>query len=172
MRTAQQDEYQEFVAARGPALRQAAYLLCGNWHEAEDLTQTALTKLYLAWRGVRMETAEAYARTVLFRVFLDTRRTARFRKEHLTAAPPERPTAGAEPEERLVMWEALGEVPPRQRAVLVLRFWHDLSVEETASMLQCSPGTVKSQSSRGLDSLRAVLADRYPAVSLPERIGI
>lgn len=172
MRSDQQGEYQQFVAARGPALRQAAYLLCGNWHEAEDLTQTALTKLYLAWRKVRMETAEAYARTVLFRVFLDTRRSVRFRKEQLTAVPPERPTTGAEPEERIVMWEALGEIPPRQRAVLVLRFWHDLSVDETASMMRCAPGTVKSQSSRGLDSLRAVLAARYPAISLPERIGI
>lgn len=138
---------------------------CVDWHEAEDLTQTALTKLYLARRSVRMETAEAYARTVLFRVFLDTRRTARFRKEHLTAVPPERPPAGVEPEEGIVMCEALGEIAPRQRAVLVLRFWHDLSVDETTGILQCSPGTVKSQSSRGLESLRAVLGDRHPAIS-------
>ncbi len=171
MREDRKREYQDFVVARGPALRQAAYLLCGNWHEAEDLTQTALTKLYLAWRGVRIESAEPYARTVLFRVFLDSRRSVRYRREHLTAVPPERPTPGVEPEARIVMWEALAEVPPRQRAVLVLRYWHDLSVEETATILQCSAGTVKSQSHRGLEALRGVLAVRYPSVSLPERIG-
>lgn len=160
MRGEQQRQYQAFVVARGPALRQAAYLLCGDWHEAEDLTQTALTKVYLAWRRVRVETAEAYARAVLFRVFLDGRRLVRHQREHLTAEPPERPAGEAGSEDRIVLQEALAQIPPRQRAVLVLRFWHDLSLEETATLLACSVGTVKSQSSRGLDALRVALQMR------------
>jgi len=154
--------FAEYFAARSEAMRGTAYLLCGDWHRAEDLVQTAFTKLYLAWDRVsRHEVLDGYARRTLVRTFLDERRRGWFRRERVAAAPPEngwQPTDGAE--DRLVLLDALSAVPPRQRAVLVLRYWEDLSVEETAGLLRCSTGTVKSQAARGLQALRLALAAR------------
>ena len=149
--------FAEYFAARSDAMRGTAYLLCGDWHRAEDLTQTALTKLYLAWhRGNRHEVLDAYVRQMLVRTFLDERRLSWWRRVRVT----DRPLDGApgtwdtEPEERITLFAALAKVPARQRAVLILRYWEDLSVEETANLLGCSAGTVKSQSARGLQTLR------------------
>jgi RNA polymerase sigma-70 factor (sigma-E family) len=159
-RPGRDEEFAAYYAARGAAMRGTAYLLCGDWHLAEDLTQTAFAKLYLAWSRIsRREAIDAYVRRVIVRAFLDERRRP-WRRERVTA-----PDGGAfeqsrnDPEvvERLAIQAALAAVPPRQRATLVLRYWADLSVEETAQVLGCSAGTVKSQTARGLATLRGVL---------------
>jgi RNA polymerase sigma-70 factor (sigma-E family) len=153
-------EFTAYVAARAPALRRVAYLLCGDWHRAEDLTQSALARLYLAWsRARRTGAIDRYARRIVVRVFLDERRRL-WRREVPTAVLPEPPVAAHTSEDRLVVLEALDLVPPRQRAALVLRFWEDLSVAETAEALGCSEGTVKSQTARGLAALRQHLERR------------
>lgn len=155
-------EFDEFARSRQAQLRRAAYLLCGDWHLAEDLTQTALAKLYAVWRKVRMDSPDSYARKVLFRTFVDETRRRRWwerpgSRQYDVAAPAD------DPDLRLVLLAALRQVPARSRAVLVLRFWEDQSVEETAAALGCSTGTVKSQTSRGLATLRRILGDRAPA---------
>ena len=145
---------------RAAALRRTAYLLCGDWHRAEDLTQTSFAKLYAAWPRLRDQgAAEAYLRRTLLRTFLDDNRRG-WRREHPTEVLPELPTAPAMTEERIVLLAALAQVPPRQRACLVLRYYDDLSLEATAEVLGCSVGTVKSNTSRGLDSLRRLLGDQ------------
>jgi RNA polymerase sigma-70 factor (sigma-E family) len=149
------EEFSEFFTNRFDVVRRAAYALCGNWGEAEELAQNAFVKVYARWRSVRRESADAYVRTVVTRLFLDTRRRGKLK--HLSVAdPPERPVLvdHSSAEERAPLLQALQQVPPRQRAVLVLRFVHDLSVEQTAETLGCSIGTVKSQTARGLQTLR------------------
>jgi RNA polymerase sigma-70 factor (sigma-E family) len=160
-------EFTSYFAARSDAMRATAYLLCGDWHRAEDLVQTAFTKLYLAWNRVsRHDVLDGYVRQTLIRVYLDEHRRVRWRRERITEfperaraaiTPVERAPAAEAPEDRLVLLRALAELPPRQRAVLVLRYWEDLSVEETASLLECSTGTVKSQAARGLQLLRDLM---------------
>jgi RNA polymerase sigma-70 factor (sigma-E family) len=148
-----------YFASRSGALRGTAYLLCGDWHRAEDLVQNTFVKLYRSWHRIAAhEAMDAYARQVLVRTYLDENRRGFFFRErvvaeHLESAVP----SGAGPEDRLVLLNALASVPPRQRAVLVLRFWEDMSVEETARALGCTAGTVKSQTSRGLDTLRGLV---------------
>jgi RNA polymerase sigma-70 factor (sigma-E family) len=152
-------EFSDYVASRADRVRFTAYLLCGDWHEAEDLAQTAFVKLYLAWNRIdRAESIDAYMRTIVTRSYLNERRRLWRKLERLTSAPPEplsEPPAG--PEQRMVVWSALSKVPRRQRAALVLRYWEDLSVAETAEVLGCSVGNVKSQCSRGLQTLRQLL---------------
>ncbi|WP_230424810.1 SigE family RNA polymerase sigma factor [Prauserella cavernicola] len=156
------DEFSQYFAARARLLRATAYLLCGDWHRAEDITQVALTKLYVAWpRLHRRDELDGYARTVVVRTFLAENRRLWRRREQLTHEPPERPAADPEPEHRVLVRSALGSVPPKQRAVLVLRYWNDLSVEQTAAALGCSTGTVKSQAARGLAALRTRLGPHF-----------
>jgi len=148
------EDFSAYFAARAHALRATAYLLCGDWHRAEDITQTAMTKLYLAWPRLREHGMDAYARKIVVRTFLAENRRLWRRREHLTHEPPEPVVGDRDVGQRLLVEAALASVPPRQRAVLVLRYWNDLSVEETAEMLDCSPGTVKSQAARGVAALR------------------
>jgi RNA polymerase sigma-70 factor (sigma-E family) len=152
-------DFGEYVAAHADQVRFSAYLLCGDWHEAEDLAQTAFVRLYLAWGRIdRSEPITAYVRTILTRAYLNERRRLWRRRERLTSAPPEPPAVPASaPEQRMVVMWALAQVPPRQRAALVLRYWEDLSLVETADVLGCSVGTVKSQCARGLQRLRELL---------------
>lgn len=153
-------EFREFTEARQAQLRRSAYLLCGDWHQAQDLTQTALMKLYAAWGRVRRDgNVEAYARTILTRAFIDQYRKGRWREEPVEDVPEPPSAEPATPELRLLMQSALMELPPRYRAVLVLRFWEDWSVEQTAAALRVTPGTVKSQSARGLARLRRRMED-------------
>ena len=154
----------EYFTARSEAMRGTAYLLCGDWHRAEDLVQNAFTKLYLVWGRVsRHEVLDAYVRQVLVRLYLDERRRGWWRRERVTSRPPvDRSTPPDAPANRLMVLQALAAVPPRQRAVLVLRYWEDLSIEETAALLHCSAGTVKSQAARGLDSMRTLLMASAP----------
>ncbi|MCF3129549.1 MULTISPECIES: SigE family RNA polymerase sigma factor [Streptomyces] len=157
MQAEHEAQFQEFVRARWSHLVRTAYLLTGDRHHAEDLTQTALAKAYRSWRRVaRSDHPEAYVRRILVSCNSD-----RFRKrrvtEALTAAPPERAgheDAVARADERSTLMTALAGLPPKQRAVVVLRYWEDLSEGEVAEALGCSTGTVKSQASKGLAKLR------------------
>lgn len=148
-----------FVNARRTALRRAAYLMCGDWHTADDLVQTALVKLYVAWPRIHEQGAEdAYARRIIARAHVDERRRP-WRRERagldgLDRAQPE----PAPIEDRDELLTALRQLPSRQRATVVLRYWFGLSVEETAADLGCSIGTVKSQTARAITTLRAVLS--------------
>ncbi|MDG6108340.1 SigE family RNA polymerase sigma factor [Dactylosporangium aurantiacum] len=157
MRAEAQREYVEYVTGAMPSLRRLAYILCGDEHRADDLVQQAITKLYVSWPRIRdVEHLDQYVRTMVVRGFIDERRRFWFRVG-LTAAPPdvvraEEPAGGVE--EAIVVRAALAKVPRRQQAVLVLRFLCDLPVDEVATMLDCSPGTVKSQTARGLATLR------------------
>lgn len=148
-------EFSDQFARSARSMRFTAYLLCGNWPEAEDVVQAAFLKLYLAGpKLAHREGMDAYLRQIVVRTFIAERRRVRWRRERLTGELPELPEDVRLSETRLVLWQALGAVPARQRAVLVLRYWHDLSVEETAAALGCSTGTVKSQATRGLAALR------------------
>ena len=158
------DEFARYVGARARSLRATAYSMCGDWHHAEDITQVALLTLYRVWPRINDETRDAYARKVLLRVYLDDRRRPWRSREHLTDVIPEN---GAEPEgfeDRTLVLGALSGMAPKQQEVLVLRYLHDLSVEETAEELGVSTGTVKSQSARGLATLRKRLGPHFPVL--------
>ncbi|MFC0004756.1 SigE family RNA polymerase sigma factor [Micromonospora siamensis] len=165
-----EEEFREFVAARSAALLRTAYLLAGDWATAEDLLQTALTKTYLAWKRLGgIEAIEPYARRVLVNTSTSWWRR-RWHGERPTEVLPER--AGTDEIEqqldRDVLWRHLSALPARQRAVLVLRFYEDLSEAQTAALLEISPGTVKSQTSRALGTLRRRLGEAA-AAELTER---
>jgi RNA polymerase sigma-70 factor (sigma-E family) len=163
-------EFTEFAVASAPRLRRAAFLLCGDWHTAEDLAQTALAKVFVSWRKVRrQDTAHAYATRVLTNSYLANKRLRRG-TEILTDQLPEHPVTGPAPEARILVLDALALLPPRSRAVVVLRYWADLTVDQTANVLGCSPGTVKTLSSRALDKLRAALGDAGTEPGPPGRL--
>ncbi|MFC7549748.1 SigE family RNA polymerase sigma factor [Plantactinospora sp. GCM10030261] len=158
MDRAHEEEYVEFVSARMASLRQAAYLLCGDPQRADDLSQNTLTKLYLKWNRARVAVnRDGYLHRMLVRTFIDERRLA-WSRVRLTPRPPER---AAKPEvdieTRDVVLRALEQVPKGQRAMLVMRFLCDLPVEDVAKAMRCSPSNVKSQTARGLATLRQVL---------------
>jgi RNA polymerase sigma-70 factor (sigma-E family) len=151
--------FAEYFAARSGAMRGTAFLLCGDWHRAEDLVQTAFTKLYTHWHRVaRHEALDPYVRQVLIRTFIDDGRRGWWRRERPRETPIEQAAAPGSADDRLMLLQALAGVPPRQRAVLVLRYWEDMSVDETAAVLGCTAGTVKSQAARGLDALRTLVS--------------
>lgn len=160
-------EFSEYFAARVHALRNTAHLLCGDWHRAEDITQLAMLRLYVAWpRLSRRDALDAYARRVVVRTFLAENRRGRWRREQLTDTPPDTAAvATGDSAERLLLVHALAAVPPKQRAVLVLRYWNDMSVDEVAAALRCSAGTVKSQAARGLATLRKRLGPHFAELS-------
>lgn len=147
--------YREFVAGGLDRWRRTAYLLCGDWHLADDLVSTALVKLLRHWRRVSaMDNIEAYVRTVLLRAWLDERRRP-WRRERVQEVLPEPPgVSDTVTEDRVTILRHLAALPARRRAVIVLRYYCDLSVEDTAAALGCSTGTVKSQTARALDTLR------------------
>jgi len=153
-------DFEAFVASRSAALRRTAYLICGDWHGAQDIVQNALTKLYLVWRRVeKRDSIDAYARQIVVRCALDEKRRG-WRRERPVATLPERVdqgSSGSDDRDRLLA--ALAVVPQQQRAALVLRFWEDLSIAETARILGISEGSVKSATSRGMDNLRRSLPD-------------
>ena len=144
---------------RSDLVRTAALLCAGDEAFAEDVVQATLTRLYLSWSRVRRAASQlAYARTTLTHVFFDEMRRAHRRRE--TVVVDHAPDGGTENDDielRDVVLAALATLGPRQRAVVVLRHWHDLDVAETARILQCSTGTVKSQNARALAHLRDVL---------------
>jgi RNA polymerase sigma-70 factor (ECF subfamily) len=151
-----EEEFREFVAARSAALLRTAYLLAGDWATAEDLLQTSLTKTYLAWKRLgEIEAVEPYARRVLVNTATSWWRR-RWHGERPTEVLPERaaPDQMEEQLERDALWRHVRALPARQRAVLVLRFYEDMSEAQTAELLDISAGTVKSQTSRALGTLR------------------
>ncbi|MFH8292754.1 SigE family RNA polymerase sigma factor [Streptomyces sp. NPDC018059] len=152
-------DFETFVAAAGPRLLRVAWLLTGDAHLAEDLLQTALAKVWPKWRRIAGEHPEAYVRKVLV-----TTHTSWWRRHWRGEVPhgelPELPGPfdayeNVDLEQSLAV--AVRALPARQRAVVVLRYFEDLSVEETAGILGCAPGTVKSQASKALRTLRGVL---------------
>lgn len=153
-------EYVEFVEAASVSLRRTAYLVCGDWHRADDVVQDALYKLYLSWSKVdRSGNPLAYARRTVVNAALDSGRRP-WRREVPTGQILERRTHGdlaVNQADRDEVLAALARLAPRQRACVVLRYYEDLSIEETAEILNCAPGTVKSQAARGLQALRHVL---------------
>jgi RNA polymerase sigma-70 factor (sigma-E family) len=166
-----EQDYVEFVTHHANSLCRTAYLLCGDWRRAEDATQEALIRMYRVWGRIqRKGVVAAYARKVVVSTTLDA----------LRRKSSQEVVAGAEyfaneavgdavhlVENRMVITEALAELPPRQRACVVLRYFDELSVEETAIALDCRPGTVKSQTMRALEKLRA-----HPSLAeLSELIG-
>lgn len=152
-------EFIAFVNERGDALLRIAYVLAGNRHAAEDLLQNALAKAYARWPRIRGD-AEPYVKRVLYHDQVSAWRRRSHRAEVSLAVLPERSTErdlGHDSDLRLLLRDALLLLPPRQRAVLTLRYLEDLSVEETASILGCRAGTVASQTSRALAKLRELV---------------
>ena len=160
----EEQEFADYFTARRDAVRRTAFLLCGDWHRADDLAQTAFVALHRHWRKVRDKQAlDAYVRRTLVRAVIDESRRP-WRRERFVDAVPESTTEaqhdigdGVANKEALL--NGLRRVPPRQRAVLVLRFLEGMDVTGTAELLGCTEGTVKSQTARGLDALRAALGD-------------
>lgn len=143
-------DFDEFVAARGPQLRRTAYVVVRDWHAAEDVVQTALVKVYLAWpRLQRRDNLDAYARRAVVNTAISHIRKSR--REVVSDELPDQPTS--EPVDGNAM-ALLADLSPAQRAVIALRFLEDLSVAETSAVLNISEGTVKSYTSRGLAVLR------------------
>jgi len=157
-RSRRDDDFTEFVAARLPSLLRVAYLLCQDCHRADDLVQVAITRLYEHWgRAAAMDHTEAYLRTILVREFLSQRRSSWTRRVLLAAEPPDQAVARRDHDAAVDLASALAALPARQRATLVLRYYCDLTIEQTAQVLDCTPSTVKSQTAKGLGSLRLAL---------------
>jgi RNA polymerase sigma-70 factor (sigma-E family) len=158
-----EQEFAEYFQARREAVRRTAYMLCGDWHRADDLAQTAFVALHRRWRKIRDRGAlDAYVRRTVVRAMIDETRRP-WRRERFVDELPETAQPDGEVGDavatRSALLDGLQKVPPRQRAVLVLRFLEGLDVAATAVALKCSEGTVKSQTSRGLEALRGVLGD-------------
>ena len=160
MQVQAEEEFSAYVTARRDHTRRVAYLLCGDWHRADDLTQIAFVKLYGAWERIRDRGAlDAYVRSTLVRATVDESRRP-WRREKVVEVLPETATfddLGDQLADRERVQAALAVVPSGQRAVLVLRYFESLDVAETAAALGCSEGNVKSQTARGLAALRAAL---------------
>ncbi|MFE1343783.1 SigE family RNA polymerase sigma factor [Streptomyces sp. NPDC058757] len=163
-----------FATAAWPRLVRTARLLTGDFHEAEDLVQTTLAKVYGRWRRIPREDVDLYVRRALVNNNLS--RLRRRRVAHLLVPvlpePARHRDAGhaEHVEERAVLLEALADLSPRQRTVMVLRYWDDLTEQEIAEVLQCSIGTVKTHARRGLAALRAhprLAADPAPPPASP-----
>jgi len=153
------EEFTEFATGAAARLRRTAFLLCGDWHTAEDLTQTTLAKMFVSWRRIsRRDAVYAYANRTLVNTYLADRRRRRSR-ELLAGWLPDAAAEPGTPELRMVVLDALATLPPKTRVVVVMRYWADLSVDQVADLLGCSAGNVKSQSARGLDKLRTVLGE-------------
>lgn len=160
-----EDDFRAWVSANRDRLRQTAYLLSGDWYLADDLVQDALSRAFAVWSRVTSRgNPDAYVRKIVVNLYLDHRRRPA-RREDMVPDLPELGDAGGFVEatgERDRLLTALAAVPPGQRAVLVLRFWDDLSIEQTGQALGRSTGHVKSQASRGLAALRAALGTEHP----------
>jgi RNA polymerase sigma-70 factor (sigma-E family) len=160
MRAELEREYEEFVRGRLARLHRTAYLLCGDAHRADDIVQATLTALYVNWKKASgIDNIDGFAHRVLVRRYLDERRLPWSRVR--LGDVPDRTATSPRPEQSIgdrdELMAALRGLPKGQRAVIVLRYFDDLSVEATAAALNCSAGNVKSQCSRGLAALREVL---------------
>ena len=153
--------FSEFAAAVAPRLFRSALLMCGDWHLAEDLVQTTLGKLYVAWPRVeRADAPEAYARGTLTKTFLSYKRVRRNAETPtVDVGDLARADPGADAGARLELFAALRTLEPVDRAIVVLRYWEDRSVTETARDVKLSEGAVRTRASRALARLRTELSD-------------
>jgi RNA polymerase sigma-70 factor (sigma-E family) len=153
----EQADFDRYVrGVRGRLLRQA-YTLCHDRDEADDLVQVTLSKIYYCWHRLdRRDELTAYTRKTLVRTYVAERRNARWRYEEPSIEPPDTACLQPSVEARTVLITALRRLGRRQRAVIFLRFWSDMSIERTAEVLGCSPGTVRSQTHRALTTLRSM----------------
>lgn len=155
MRRTEEDEYRQYVVANMDRLRRIGFLLSRDWHTADDLAGITIAKLYRKWSQAQAaNNLDAYVRTILVRSWLDEQRRP-WRREHATDELPD----FAAPDrsdviDQMTMLDLLGALTPRRRAAVVLRFYFDLTADETADMLGCSAGTVRSLTARGLDAMR------------------
>ncbi len=170
MTTDRNSEFTEFVSAREGWLRRLAFMLCHDWHSADDLVQATITRLYVRWhQAAAADNVDAYVRTMLVREFLHERRTNWARRVLVTEQVPTVQARVPDQDAAIDLETALARLAPRQRAVLVLRFHCDLSVEQSAALLNCSQGNVKSQTARALAALRRVMDPAPPRSSAPVR---
>ena len=163
MNEREEQEFAEYFAAKRDSARRTAYLLCGDWHHADDLAQTAFVALHRRWTKIRDRGAiDAYLRKTLFRASIDESRRPWRREQHTDRLPEPEPAAVPLDERvatRADLLAGLKTVPPKQRAVLVLRYFEGLDVAGVAEVLGCSEGNVKSQTARGLARLREALGE-------------
>jgi RNA polymerase sigma factor (sigma-70 family) len=157
----EEPDFATFAGASTRRLRSSAFLMCRDWHLAQDLTQVTLTKLYLVWgRASTSDSVEAYAQKTLLRTFLDHRRRRSYAEQSWATAPdamPQDRTHRESSDLRLTMLHALDQLSPRDRAILILRFWEDLSVERVAEVLDIPVSMVKTQTRRSLAKMRQLL---------------
>ncbi|MEV0642289.1 SigE family RNA polymerase sigma factor [Streptomyces sp. NPDC050619] len=161
-------EIEAFMRDVSPRLFRAALLVCGDWHLAEDLVQTTLGKAFVSWGRVRKaDSPHAYVRTILMRTYLSHVRLHRTTYEKPVGELPEQPTAATthDPALRLALTQALASLSPQDRAVVVLRYWEDRSVTQTATELGLSAGNVRIRSMRALSTLRTSLGDEHDVLA-------
>ena len=157
MRRRDEAAFRSFVEERQTMLRRRAYLLCGNWADGDELVQEALARVYVAWPRIATGAETAYTRRTMMNLYLNDQRKRR--REVLTDEAPEPATTDHDRELAMTLTDLLRDLPEKQRAVLVLRFWEDLTVPQIAECTGVAEGTIKSQISRGLAALRGRLAE-------------
>ncbi|MFB7612690.1 MULTISPECIES: SigE family RNA polymerase sigma factor [unclassified Kitasatospora] len=158
--------YLEFAHAAGGRLFRTACLLTGDWHQAEDLVQETLAKMYRSWRKINHDRPPvAYAHTVLVRTYLAQRRRLSFWERVSDRLDDTAEARADQADLRLTLLDGLARLSAADRAVLVLRYWEDRSVEETAQILKIPPTTVRTRSLRALRRLRGLLGDELADVS-------
>lgn len=157
-------DFREYVASNLDRLCRFAYLVCHDWQRAEDAVQKALTRVYPRWSRIDSANPHAYVRRAVVNNLNEERRRFWFQRERSSDDLPEptQPDHAEDSTARLAMLDALARLPKRQRLAVILRHWEDLSVEQTADIMSCSTGTVKSQTARGLQTLRGLLGDTHP----------
>lgn len=175
MTASRDDQFRDYVlASRSQLMRTATFLTSGDRHAAEDLVQTALMRLYVAWPRVREQTVDAYVRKAMLNALIDNRRRPVARFERTRSDVPDVPISDpvAFNATESAVFAALAALPPRMRAAVVLRHLLELSVTEAADALNCSEGTVKSQTARGLTQLRDTLGPTLDPPSAPASTGL
>ncbi|HET6357068.1 SigE family RNA polymerase sigma factor [Streptomyces sp.] len=166
---AHEERFARYVVGARPALRRKAFVLVGDWFAADDLVQQTLITVYRNWERLeRHDALSAYTRTVMVRIFVDERRRHRWTRELLQGSLPEPEPATEEMTrvgDRMILLKALSTLSARQRSLVYLRYWEDLSIEEVARIMDCSAATVRSSTSRALRILR----ERIGVLSTPRR---
>jgi RNA polymerase sigma-70 factor (sigma-E family) len=157
MRRRDEAAFRTFVVEQQTMLRRRAFLLCGNWADGDELVQEALARVYVAWPRIGDGAEAAYTRRTMMNLYLNQQRKRR--REVLTDTTPEPVLEGHDRELAMTLTQLLEDLPEKQRAVLVLRFWEDLTVPQIAECTGVNEGTIKSQISRGLAALRSRLAE-------------
>jgi RNA polymerase sigma-70 factor (sigma-E family) len=162
MRAEEPAGFADYMSARRSSLLGLAVMLTQDPYRADDLLQAAMTRTYVYWhRAARADDTDAYVRAILVREFIRERQTHWARRVSLTDRPIETAEAAADQDLALDLRTAVAALPPRQRAVLVLRYYCDLNIDQAAQALGCTPGTIKSQTAKALNTLRRVIGPQY-----------